>query len=224
MTIGVSVVATSFGFHIIIPSLTTYLNRNVKQLKRVILIGSLIPLFVYIVWNFLTLGVIPLEGQNGLIEGYQQGSNGAHLLTIALNNPLISLIARSFSFFAIITSFLGVSLSLMDFLADGLKAKEGEKNKCLLLAITFLPPLLFTLFYPRAFLAALEYAGAFGVILLLGVLPILMVWHGRAKHQQESRFTTWGGKPALIVGLCFSLMIIALEVANQMGLLEKLMD
>ena len=186
LSIGVSVVATSFGFHIIIPSLTTYLNRNVRQLKQVIFIGSLIPLIVYIVWNFLTLGVIPVEGQNGLMEGYKQGANGAHLLTLALNNPLISLVARSFSIFAIVTSFLGVSLSLMHFLADGLKLKEAGKGKALLLLLTFIPPLLFTLFYPRAFLAALEYAGAFGVILLLGVLPILMVWKGRAVHRREA--------------------------------------
>jgi tyrosine-specific transport protein len=216
------VVATSFGFHIIIPSLTTYLNRNVRQLKQVILIGSLIPLIVYIVWNFLTLGVIPVEGQNGLMEGYKQGANGAHLLTLALNNPLISLVARSFSIFAIVTSFLGVSLSLMHFLADGLKLKEAGKGKALLLLLTFIPPLLFTLFYPRAFLAALEYAGAFGVILLLGVLPILMVWKGRAVHQEGSSFTTWGGKGALALGLCFSLAVIGLEIANQLGLLEHL--
>ena len=69
---------------------------------------------------------------------------GAHLLTLALNNPLISLVARSFSIFAIVTSFLGVSLSLMHFLADGLKLKEAGKGKALLLLLTFIPPLLFT--------------------------------------------------------------------------------
>jgi len=71
----------------------------------VIFVGSLIPLAIYVAWNFLTLGIIPLAGENGLIHGYEQGANGAHLLTLALNNPLISLIARAFSFFAIITSF-----------------------------------------------------------------------------------------------------------------------
>jgi len=111
----------------------------------------------------------------------------------------------------------------MDFLADGLTIKESGRGKGILFLLTFIPPLIFTLFYPRAFLTALEYAGAFGVILLLGILPILMVWKGRPEHQKESQFTTWGGKPALVVGLGFSLIVIALEIANQLGLLNRLL-
>lgn len=53
---AIPVVSTSFGFHIIIPSLTTYLDRDVKSLKRTILIGSAIPLLVYLLLEFVILG------------------------------------------------------------------------------------------------------------------------------------------------------------------------
>jgi tyrosine-specific transport protein len=212
--LGVSVVATSFGFHIIIPSLTTYLDRDVAKLRSVILVGSLIPLLVYISWEFLALGIIPVSGANGIEQGYINGSNGVLLMTTFLSNPAIAMIARFFSFFAIVTSFLGVSMSLFDFLADGLSIKKTRPGRLLLYAITFLPPLLIALVDPRAFLSALEFAGAFGVVTLLGLLPALMVWSGRyvKKLAPESAFRAPGGKLALAAAIIISLLVIIHEI------------
>lgn len=221
LVMGVSVVATSFGFHIIIPSLTTYLERDVVKIKKVLLIGSAIPLIIYTLWIFLTLGIIPIEGEHGIHQGYLDGSNGAHLLTAFLGNQAIALIARLFSFFAIVTSFLGVSLSLSDFLADGLKIKKTRPGRILLYFLTFIPPLVITLIDPRAFLSALEYAGAFGVVTLLGLLPALMVWSGRyRKHLDKGApFKTPGGKLALTLIIITSVLVIALEICIKGNLL-----
>jgi len=215
LALAVSIVATSFGFHIIIPTLTTYLHKDVSQLKKTILIGSVIPLIVYILWELLTLGIIPLEGNHGIEQGLQDGSNGAHLLSAFLGNPYLSWTARFFSFFAIVTSFLGVSLSLTDFLSDGLKIKKSKRGKDLLYLLTFGPPIAFTIMDPRAFLSALEYAGAFGVVIILGLIPALMVWKGRYHHHYPSRFKTPGGKITLVCVMVFSLLVIGLEIANK---------
>lgn len=94
--IAVSIVSTSFGFHIIIPTLTDYLHRDVKQLRKVLIIGSLIPLIVYVTWELLTLGIIPLQGAHGLSEGYRKGLDGATLLGNYLGNSDLGLLARFF--------------------------------------------------------------------------------------------------------------------------------
>ena len=218
--IAVSIVSTSFGFHIIIPTLTDYLHRDVKQLRKVLIIGSLIPLIVYVTWELLTLGIIPLQGTHGLSEGYQKGLDGATLLGNYLRNSDLSLLARFFSLFAIITSFLGVSLSLRDFLADGLKIEKTAKGRSLLYLLTFAPPLLITLYDPRAFLDALEYAGAFGVVTLLGLLPVLMVWRGRYAQHREGPYRAPGGRWALGIAFGISLLVIGLEIANKAGFLS----
>jgi tyrosine-specific transport protein len=222
LLMAVSIVATSFGFHIIIPSLTTYFDRDVGKLKKAILIGSAIPLAVYILWEFLALGIIPLEGPHGIIQGYIQGTNSAHLLAESLNNPSLSMLAWFFSLFAIVTSFLGVSLSLSDFLADGFKIQKNRPGRILLYLLTFVPPLLFTLTDPRAFLSALEYAGAFGVVTLLGLLPALMVWSGRYYKHFQSTFKAPGGKIALILAMFFSVLVIIIEIANKAGFITFL--
>lgn len=217
--IAISIVSTSFGFHIIIPTLTDYLHRDVKQLKLVLIIGSLIPLIVYISWELLTLGIIPLQGAAGLAEGFQKGLDGASLLGMYLDETKLGLLARLFSLFAIVTSFLGVSLSLRDFLADGLKIQKTRKGRFILYLLTFIPPLIISLIDPRAFLNALEYAGAFGVVTLLGLLPVLMVWRGRYVQHRTGKFRTPGGQWGLMIALVISLSVIGLEIANRTGYL-----
>lgn len=216
---GVSVVATSFGFHIIIPSLVAYLERDVLKLRKVILIGSIIPLIVYISWEFLALGIIPVHGANGIQEGYLNGSNGVHLMTASLGYSAVAILATFFSFFAIVTSFLGVSLSLSDFLADGFSIEKTRAGRLFLYIMTFLPPLMITLIDPRAFLSALEYAGAFGVVTLLGLFPALMVWSGRyvKKIAPDSAFRTPGGKIALAIAIAISSVVIVSEVIIKFG-------
>src|SRR5690606_4813522 len=59
-------VLTTFGFAIIVPSLHTYFKRDVTLLKYIILWGSLVPLLVYVVWEYCILGSIPLNGSFGL--------------------------------------------------------------------------------------------------------------------------------------------------------------
>lgn len=209
--IGISVVATSFGYHIIIPSLTTYFSGDVQQLRRSILIGSLFPVCGYIIWNGISLSILPLSS---ITNGYVTGENGASLLADVLNEPIIGAIASFFAFFAIVTSFLGVSLSLTDFLSDGFRIKSEGRGRIVVCLLAFIPPLLFTLIDPRAFLSALEFAGAFGVVTLLGFMPALMVWYGRyyGGYDQTHHFRVPGGKLALLLVMAIAAAIFLMEL------------
>lgn len=224
LLISNSVIVTSYGFHIIIPSLATYMHRDVKKLRTAILIGSSIPLFVYLLWEWVALGIIPVEGENGIIAGYHNDINGAHLLTALIGNSWLSMVLRGFAFFAIMTSFLGVSLSLRDFLADGFHIQKNHLGKIKLYLMTFVPTLIFMWTYPRAFLSALEYAGAFGVTILLGFLPAMMVYRGRYKKMFPSHYRVAGGKGALLLVMVFSLLLVALEIANKLGFAEHIVN
>ncbi|MGA8164798.1 MAG: aromatic amino acid transport family protein [Waddliaceae bacterium] len=214
--LAIPLVATSFGYHVIIPTLTTYLHQNVRYLVKVVVIGSLIPLTVYIIWEIVTLGVIPIEGSHGIVQGYQEGASGVRILARTLGSPFIIAIAQFFSFCAIVTSFLGVTLSLSDFLTDGLNIKKTMKGRFILFALTFLPPLLFILTNPRAFVSALEFAGAFGVVILLGLLPPMMAWSRRYRKHMPSPFTVPGGKIGLSAAIVLSLLVIAVEISIKM--------
>jgi tyrosine-specific transport protein len=210
-----SVVITSFGFHIVIPSLTHYLKRQIPLLKSCLFVGSFLPLCIYILWQYVIVGTIPVGGAQGLIQASMRGESAIAPLIHHTQNPWIASVGLLFSLFAIVTSFLGVSLSLSDFLSDGIALKSARLQKPLLLALTFVPPLLFVYLYPHGFVAALEYAGVF-VALLLGLMPVAMVWRGRYKLHLPSPMRTLGGKPLLVLTALFFLALIALELFSRL--------
>jgi tyrosine-specific transport protein len=107
---------------------------------------------------------------------------------------------------------LGVSISLMDFLADGLHVKKTPLGRLGLSLLTFAPPLYFAISYPRIFFIALGYAGGFGVAILLGLLPALMVWSGRYRLGLSGAYQAPGGKAALLAAMVVSAIVVANEL------------
>lgn len=212
----IMILITSFGFASIVPSLRDYFEDDIRTLRRVILFGSLIPLFCYIVWDAVIMGVISREGANGLIA-LMNSEHATSGLTEALNQSVQSQwISGFFGFFTsicMVTAFLGVSLGLFDFLADGLKLKKSGNQGKYTLALTFLPPLAIVLFNPGIYLHALSYAGICCVILLL-LLPAIMAWKGRKTCllAPAESYMVPGGNPslALIGFIAIGLLIIAI--------------
>lgn len=203
---------TSFAYQGIIPTLSHYMGYNAQRIRKAILIGSFLPLVIYAIWQFFILGIVPTEGPGGLAEALENGQTAVVPLQYFLNTKSVYFMGQLFAFFALLTSFYGVTLGLMDFLADGFKIQKNLANKFCLFLLVFVPPTLIACFYPHIFLKALDYAGGFGCALLLGLLPILMVWSGRYKMGLKSEYSLPGGKPVLLVLICFVVFEIACEL------------
>lgn len=215
---SISVVFTTFGYHIIIPTLTTYLEHDSRLLKRAIFIGSLLPFIIYILWQLLVMSVVPVHGEISLSEAARKGLQVTFYLNLLLHSRWVSLAVTLFAFFAIMTSLLGVSLSLTDFLADGLKIKKTRAGRFYLILLTFSPPLLFALFYPQGFILALNYAGIC-VAILLALLPALMAYFERYRPRSDSafiqpEFQVPGGKVMVIATILVSLVLLGFEVLS----------
>lgn len=192
---------TAFAYQGIVPTLVHYLNRDANRIRKSIWIGTTCALITYFVWQWLILGIIPFEGEAGLKEALVQGQNAVYPLKNQLNTPEIYVIGRFFAFFALITSFFGVTLGLQDFLADGLSIQKTPKGKMLLLLLVFAPPLAISAYYPHLFLQALDYAGGYGVALLLGLLPVGMAWKMRKMHPEQNRQLLGGNKLLVLMAL-----------------------
>lgn len=203
---------TSFAFQGIIPTLASYLQYDVHKGRKAILIGSFIPLIAYTIWQTLIMGIVPIDGANGLAEALQNDLNAIQAIKYFVNNEYIYAIGQSFAFFALITSFLGVTLGLRDFLADGLNIKKTIYGRMCLLSLIFIPPLLVAIIYPNIFLTMLEYAGGIGCALLLGLLPIIMVWRGRYHLHMKEKQQLFGGKCVLAILAVFVICEVAFEL------------
>ena len=205
---------TSFAFQGIVPSLTSYLKRDPRKVRLAILWGSVIPLFVYAIWEGLILGIVPTYGPGSLFEALEAGANAIQPLKTVLGDPMIYIAGEFFALFALVTSFLGVTLGLLDFLADGLKVKKEGKGKLVLCLLVFIPPTALAMTSTHIFLSSLGLAGGYGVAMLLGVLPILIVWAGRYKHGFKSPYHLGGGRISLTLLMVFVLFELGLELSQ----------
>lgn len=208
VTLVIPAVIISFGFHNLIPSLTTYLHSDVKLLRRSILLGSTIPLVIYLIWEWIILGIVPLQDFQIALD---QGEIATEALKNAVGSSWIVDVAQFFAFFAIVTSFLSVALSFLDFLADGLNIKKTPQGKVVLSLLVLVPPFICALIYPTIFLVALNTAGGFGAVILFGILPALMVWKGRYTQKLDKPQLVPGGKPLLILVMTFAAWVIGLQ-------------
>jgi tyrosine-specific transport protein len=208
--LALPVVITGFGFQNIVPSLRIYLNDDVRKLRLSILIGSLITLGIYILWEFMILGVIPIEGERGLLSILvtgQPASGIAESLHVTLNNNWIGWLFRAFTVFAVVTSFIGVSFSLFDFVIDSFNIRRTAIGKIYGLLLIFVPSLLFAFFYPDGFVLALTYAGIF-VAILLGILPVAMTWSGRYHKKIAHGYQSKIGRLPMVLVVVFCIVLI----------------
>ena len=214
---AIPVIFTSFGFHGSVPSIVSYLNGDIRKLRRVFIIGSFIPLVAYIFWQLATLGSIDSPAFTALLA-QNAGLNGLlEALREVVASPHVELAVHLFADLALATSFLGVALGLFDYLADLFQRKNSHGGRLQSGAITFLPPLAFALFYPRGFVMALGYAGVALAVLAL-MLPSLLVMKSRKQHP-DAPWRVAGGTPALWLVLLCGIAIVAIQFCIVSGLL-----
>ncbi|MDE3046945.1 MAG: tyrosine transporter [Verrucomicrobiota bacterium] len=213
--IAFPILFTAFTYQIIIPTLMTYMERNVKKIRLAIILGSSIPLLIYGLWELVILGIIPVEGPGGLIEAGKQGQNAIGPLKQRI--PTVFNIGKYFAFFALTTSFIPLALSFFDFLADGLKWQKKGGKRLTLCLLVFGVPVIFAIIYPNIFLVALGYAGGISCAFLFGLMPPLLAWVGRyIKRYGHEQMQLPGGKTMLVILMAFALFILAGEILQQM--------
>jgi len=205
---AVPIFFTSFGFHVIMASINTYLDADIRRIRIAILIGTAIPLTAYVLWQLATHGVLS-QGEFVQILQSDPSLNGLVNATRQITGSVfLGEIVRLFSGLALITSFLGVALGIVECVGDLLKRVRLPASRPLLAILTFVPPLIFALFYPNGFIAALGYAGLLFAFYGL-ILPIGMAWRARQLHPNLP-YRVAGGNIALIISLIMGIIIMVI--------------
>lgn len=193
----------AFGFQNIVPSLVRYLDRDAKKIRTSIILGSLIPLVIYLLWEMIILGLIPQD-----FEGLDEAQIATSLIRIAAGgHEVVILLAEAFAFFAITTSFIGNALSIRDFLSDQWGGAKSQKRLFLFALAAVVPPVIFAFIYPDIFISALVVAGGFSAIVLFGLIPAVICIQGRRKEMNHEG-TVPGGSLVLWILVAISLGLL----------------
>ncbi len=208
--LALPVLFTAFTYQVIIPTLMTYMERNVKKVRLTIILGTSIPLIVYLVWEVLILSILPYDT---LVQAKALGQNAVQPLKEITGHPLLFQIGKAFAFFTLTTSYIALSLAFLDFLSDGLKIHKKGFKKVFLCLLVFVPPTLISITNPNLFLIALNYAGGYSCAILFGLFPPLMVWVGRyhKKYIVQNR-QLFGGKWMLALLILFIVLELLIQI------------
>lgn len=203
---AIPIVFTSFGFHVCIATIVRYLDGDAISLRKVLIIGSTIPLVCYILWLMVTLGT--LGGKT--VYGFE---GSLPLLVTALQGVADSAILQQFidlfANLALVTSFLGVTMSLFDYVAELTRAKDNAFGRAQTWLLTFIPPLLCALYYPDGFFQVLGFA-AIPLVVMIIFLPIAMALGQR--KQNLGGYQVSGGSAALSAAGVLGVGIIAAQL------------
>ncbi len=221
--IALPILLTAFSFQTMVPSLHPYLNHHGPSLRIAIVAGTFLAFCIYFVWQLTVFGNVPYVGPNSLMVAVKEGTAATEFLSRATQNPWVESLALCFAFFALVTSFFGMSMGLFDFLSDGLKISKRGKGSIILTSLVLLPTLFCAIFFERIFLHALDLSGGFGDSILNGLLPIAMIFVGRYILRNSSSFHI-GKKPLLVATALFFLLILGVEVLIRIGHLSYFHD
>lgn len=208
---------TSFGFHVIMGSINSYLDADIRKIRLAVLIGTLIPLSAYLLWQLATHGVLSQSEFVALVK-QDPTLNGLVKATAQITgSTILGEAVRLFSALALITSFLGVAMGIFEGVGDLLKRFNLPSNRVVLTPLTFIPPLVFALFYPNGFIAALGYAGLLFAFYGL-ILPIGLAWKARQLHPNLP-YRVAGGNLGLVIAFVMGIVIIVIPFLIEKGIL-----
>lgn len=211
------IIATSFGYSLLIPSIKHYIYNNKKYLIISILIGSIIPLMIYTIWEYsLNNFIVNIENKIIIQTFFNSYNNPTEKIIIIISNKnkFIAQLFFIFSFTAIITSLIGVSLNLYDVIFDITKKKKTSQNKIKIIIIIFVIPLIINMLLPYIFMIAISYAALIGSILLI-IFPTFTLWYVRYIKKIKYKYLITKNQIILFLILFFGILIILIEILEK---------
>ncbi|KAL3621919.1 hypothetical protein CASFOL_034115 [Castilleja foliolosa] len=200
---SIPIIALSFVYQNVVPVLCTNLEGNLS--KTAIVLGTAIPLLLFLVWDGVILGTITTSEMdpNTLVDPLQQ---------LRSTNGVVGPIVDVFSVLAISTSYIGFVLGLSDFLAD---------CKSIYICITISDAVLKHIDICSAEApGSLSCQSGFTVLVMFGVLPAAMSWSDRYSESSESPkipLLVPGGKFTLSLVIGGAGLVILTEIIESFG-------
>ena len=208
---------TSFGFHGCVPSLMKYYGKEPLRIRRCLFYGSLISLVVFLLWHLVTLGNIQRQQFIPIIAAGGNIGDLVSALSAVADSDSLSALLNAFANMAVVSSFLGVTLGLFDFIADKFDMDDSHGGRFKTALITFLPPTIGGLFFPNGFIYAIGLAGlcaaAWGTI-----VPAMAAKVSREKYGNP-HFRVWGGNGMIYFIFAYGALLVVCYTLAALGVL-----
>ncbi len=176
-----------------IPAMNEELKNNKKDLKKAIILGSLIPLVIYILFALIVVGVTGINTTDGAMLG----------LAAVLEKKIL-ILGSIFGILTMATSFVAVSFALREMYHFDyrLKNKNSSVFACFIPIIIAL--IIISSNIKNAFFRILDITGTFGGS-LEGILIVFIWWKAKKLGNRKPEYSIKG---KWVIGLILILMFI----------------
>ncbi len=184
-----------------IPEMQEELEKEKHKMKKALVIGSILPIVLYIFFAAIVIGLVGLSN-------FELLSANERIATIALSvysNPLLGLLANIFAIFTMFTTFLTLGVALTE-----MYQYDYHLKKNLAFALTLSLPLLLALSGLTTFIATLGLTGAIAGG-LDGILVVLAYWKAKFLGDRKPEYSL---KVPKLVGY-FLILMFAVGILYQ---------
>jgi len=204
----------TFTYHNTIPIVVRVLDYDRPSVNKALIVGTVIPLILSILWTLSVIGCLPLEGvgEDTIHNAFKENFPATIPLAHILDSNVFTTVSLIFSLLAIATSYMAVGTGLLNFMKDLSRQLFKKRNHATDALLAFGLPLFITLYYPDLFLMALNVAGGVGIGMVFGILP------GMILIKMRKAF-----KPGLALGIgvmLFFAVTMGMELLQETGQLE----
>ncbi len=160
-----------------IPSMNEELKNNKKDLKKAIIIGSLIPIFIYILFTMIVVGITGINTTDGAILG----------LANALGNKALVL-GSILGILTMATSFIAVAFALTEMYHFDYKIKRKLSSVLACFIPLIIALIIINSNIKNAFFIVLDITGSIGGS-LTGILIIMIWWKAKKSGNRKPEYT-----------------------------------
>lgn len=157
---GASTFFCIWMMHMTIPLVLKINDWDIKKTKQAIFIGLLIPAIAYGSWLLLIFSLVP---RVEILKIHTV----ANLIHTALNNSTVPhLVGRLIEIFAsitVLTAFFSIGFSLVAFVMDAFRLKDGYKGRAIATLLSFIIPVAIAASLPEAFVMIYKQSNMFQI-------------------------------------------------------------
>jgi len=160
-----------------IPSMNEELKKSKKDLKKAIIIGSLIPLIIYILFALIVVGITGINTTDGSILG----------LATILGNKIL-LFGSILGILTMATSFIAVAFALTEMYRFDYKLKKNTSSVLACFIPLIISLVIINSNIKNAFFRVLDITGTFGGS-LEGILIIFIWWKAKKLGNRKPEYS-----------------------------------
>lgn len=162
-----------------IPEMQEVLGKDKQLLKKAIIVGTCIPIVLYIVFTFIIMGLVGLDQ-------FEVLAPNERIATVALSiyvHPILGILANLLAILSMFTSFLTLGTALAQ-----VYEYDYAISRSVSMLLTFAIPLIIVIFNLTTFIAVLGITGAIAGG-LDGILITLMYWKAKVFGDRKPEYS-----------------------------------